>query len=159
MAFLEHGSQQKAEPSPTARYTAFERMHFHRAGRVLSSAILLAGCGEAVDLDAGYGYYGSPDGYDNSGAPGGACRADVDCSTLFCCTERKHCGEGMCTLPCRDDAECPAGTACEHGVCLFACASDADCAVGQRCGHDHRVCEWQAPARRVINRTPTSAHR
>lgn len=77
-----------------------------------------------------------------AGAPGAACRADLDCDVGYdCCTEPK-CGGGMCTSPCRGDLDCAPGMACEHDKCFFACRHDLDCAVGQHCAHG-RVCEWR----------------
>ncbi len=74
------------------------------------------------------------------GRVGSACDSDRDCDDR-CCRE-KHCGrEGMCTLSCKGDRDCPADMLCEHDVCLFACDSYRDCAPGWKCGHDNRVCE------------------
>jgi hypothetical protein len=76
------------------------------------------------------------------GGLGGLCGATVDCAVGFCCRGPKECGDGVCTLSCRNDLDCPVGMGCEHDMCLFSCVSDRDCAAGQRCGHGHTVCEW-----------------
>jgi hypothetical protein len=106
-------------------------------------ALFSASCGDDDGVAPGYAY--SQCRFDPvacTGAPGGACRVDVDCSTGFCCTERANCGGGMCAVRCRGDADCPMDMACEHEMCFFRCRSNADCAAGQHCAHGHTVCEW-----------------
>jgi hypothetical protein len=49
--------------------------------------------------------------------------------------------DGLCSLDCEQDDDCPDGSACadlEGGVCLFSCQADPDCdflGAGWRC-HD-----------------------
>lgn len=77
------------------------------------------------------------------GGAGALCRDDRDClDGLFCCTEDKNCGGGMCTAGCDSDRDCPPDMLCEHDKCFYACASDRDCAIGMSCEHGNTICEY-----------------
>ena len=110
---------------------------------VLFCALIAAATPACGDDD--YPYYYEDCRYDPglcAGGLGALCGANVDCAVGTCCREPKECGGGMCTLTCRNDAQCPIDMACEHGKCFFSCNSDLDCARGQHCAHGHTVCEW-----------------
>lgn len=75
---------------------------------------------------------GSDDGPRGVG-PGGllvgaACDSDRQCDSR--CVKGKHYPGGMCTVSCRDDRDCPGGTACideSGGICALACGGNGDC--------------------------------
>jgi hypothetical protein len=80
---------------------------------------LLGGCGRR---DEAIG----PDGY----LVGGLCSTDRDCAHR-CLRDNSHYPGGMCTVSCRADADCPAGTSCVSdagGICAVGCRSSGDCA-------------------------------
>jgi hypothetical protein len=80
---------------------------------------------------------------DCHGAAGTLCDSDLDCNGgLECCTDNNNCGDGMCTLSCDDDNDCPHDMLCEHNLCFYACESDADCAETMSCEHGNTVCEY-----------------
>lgn len=59
---------------------------------------------------------------------GAACDADRHCDSR--CVKGKNYPGGMCTVSCRDDRDCPSGTACidDHGgICALACTVHRDC--------------------------------
>lgn len=65
-----------------------------------------------------------PNGRD-VGAP---CDSDRDCTDQ--CAEQKEFDDGMCTIECDDDHDCPDGTVCilnGGGVCAISCDRDSDC--------------------------------
>jgi len=75
-------------------------------------------------------------------AVGGTCTVDADCASQ--CVGGDHYPGGMCTLSCRDDRDCPAGTECiddQGGICAISCRSDSDCAglgAGYACDRTDR---------------------
>jgi hypothetical protein len=65
---------------------------------------------------------------------GGACRDDRDCARE--CLRGGDYPDGMCSVYCFDDRDCPAGTACidkSGGVCALYCDVNADCRRGYVC--------------------------
>ncbi len=86
-----------------------------------------------------------------NGSPGvgGACNDDFDCEGT--CLRGGDFPDGTCSFECRDDGDCPVGTACidtKGGVCLLLCDRDSDCRGGYECddkdreghGGEARVC-------------------
>jgi hypothetical protein len=69
---------------------------------------------------------------------GAFCEGGHQCKQAFCC-ETDECNEGMCSVPCKNDKDCPYGLECHGKVCYFSCGSEADCAEGQRCAG---FCRW-----------------
>lgn len=70
---------------------------------------------------------------------GGPCQTDRDCAE-GCVTGGDFPG-GTCTVRCRDDHDCPSGTACideEGGICLLLCHFDTDCRIGYSCDDKSR---------------------
>jgi hypothetical protein len=58
---------------------------------------------------------------------GAACVRDSDCADR--CYTGGAFPAGFCSIPCRDDLDCPSDTVCtdrEGGVCMFLC-SELDC--------------------------------
>ncbi len=77
------------------------------------------------------------------GGAGGLCIDDRDCSTgLFCCDDDNNCGDGMCTVECKDNHDCPWDMLCEHKMCFYKCQSDKDCAREMSCEHGETICEY-----------------
>jgi hypothetical protein len=74
------------------------------------------------------------------GGIGGFCDSNQECGSGHCC-KKNECADGMCTVKCDKDPDCPAGMLCESGTCYFSCDSEADCAVGQEC-KNRGVCYW-----------------
>ena len=119
-------------------YTFF--MNTRWAFPVLVFAAAIGACGDDDDEFAG------------ARTVGAACISDSQCA--FRCARGSHYPGGMCTVPCRDDFDCPSGTACvddEGGICAFVCDFDDRCATfgpEYRCdstsrhgsGGDIRVC-------------------
>jgi hypothetical protein len=59
---------------------------------------------------------------------GGSCTSDGHCE--FICTRDGDFPGGMCTVRCRDDRDCPSGTACvdrDGGICAIGCGAHRDC--------------------------------
>jgi len=57
---------------------------------------------------------------------GAACETDRDCTDE--CEESDAFGDGMCTMDCDDDNDCPDGTVCLlGGLCAVECDNDRDC--------------------------------
>jgi hypothetical protein len=80
---------------------------------------------------------------------GGACAANADCEDR-CLTGADY-PEGVCSLSCASDTDCPESTYCIEdggGVCMLACARPSDCRGGYTCkgkrnqghGGDSLVC-------------------
>ena len=70
---------------------------------------------------------------------GGSCRDSRDCVER--CVEGGDFPGGTCTVECRDDRDCPAGTWCVSkagGVCLLECYVDEDCRGGYECKNTDR---------------------
>jgi hypothetical protein len=70
---------------------------------------------------------------------GGPCRDNADCADQ--CLRGDDFPDGTCSVPCRDDFDCPSGTACidtEGGVCLLLCNFDSDCRRGYDCDDESR---------------------
>ena len=95
---------------------------------LLAGVLLIGGCGSddrSGDLD--------DDGFGvgNQGeVVGGPCRDGVDCDDESFCSGDSDFPDGMCTIECRDDLDCPNGTACvdrDSGVCALLCNFDEDC--------------------------------
>lgn len=79
------------------------------------------------------------------GNVGAFCSTNNECAHGDCCTAAANCAGGMCTLPCKVNADCPSFMGCAHDICFFSCTTSADCAVGQGCQHITNgvgVCEW-----------------
>jgi hypothetical protein len=95
---------------------------------VIAAAVLLAACGD--DDQVG----------DQGDLVGGPCTDSGDCQ--FRCEEGDHYPDGVCTVACNIDEDCPAGTWCinrEEGICLLACEEPADCRSGYSCkGEENR---------------------
>lgn len=99
---------------------------------------LLANLVLAVGLMLSLSACGDPVSEDSS-TVGGPCTSNDDCKEI-CLTGSDWPG-GMCTLSCRDDADCPGGSACideERGVCLMECRGDEDCPSGYECDDEDR---------------------
>ncbi|MCA9521601.1 MAG: hypothetical protein KC609_11540 [Myxococcales bacterium] len=65
---------------------------------------------------------------------GGPCTTTADCSQR-CLTGGDY-PEGMCTVSCTTDADCPGGSNCiekDDGVCLQTCNLPSDCRGGYNC--------------------------
>jgi len=80
---------------------------------------------------------------------GAHCRTDADCDRR-CVLDEKF-PDGLCTISCADDTQCPVGTACiekEGGICAVLCTAVRTCSdFGPRyvCrGHDRRGSLLQA---------------
>jgi hypothetical protein len=61
---------------------------------------------------------------------GGACRSDSQCAGE--CQTGGDFPDGLCTFPCEDDGQCPAGWYCirkRDGICMRGCSSDRQCAA------------------------------
>ena len=88
--------------------------------------LLSSGCSEDVGED--------------SRTVGGMCTSNSDCRDR-CLTGSDWPG-GMCTVSCRDDYDCPSGSACidkERGVCLMECRGDDECPGGYECDDEDRL--------------------
>lgn len=88
---------------------------------VLLASLLLINCGHN---DVGL----------NGGLVGGDCRDNVDCADT--CVGGGDFPGGTCTIPCRDDYDCPGTTWCAEkagGVCLLGCTVNADCRINYVC--------------------------
>jgi Cys-rich repeat protein len=109
------------------------RLFFEMFILLCLSVNALSGCGDNNGPYEGGNYPG--------GIVGAWCRANVDCSSGYCCTS-PACGHGMCSYACRADIDCPAGARCEAGTCFLACAADYDCFEGQHCAHERTVCQY-----------------
>jgi hypothetical protein len=75
----------------------------------------------------------------NSALVGGACRANDDCQER--CVTGAEFPQGMCTITCASDYNCPVYTYCvdkKDGVCLPACYYDYDCRLQYRCRKSKR---------------------
>ena len=60
---------------------------------------------------------------------GAECTTDRDCDDL--CASGGDWPDGMCTLRCTSDTDCPTEAACipeMGGICAFRCTADAPCA-------------------------------
>ena len=65
---------------------------------------------------------------------GGACEVDEQC--VDSCLEGRDYPGGMCSIPCRDDLDCPEFSWCvdrSGGFCLPACEVDRDCPPDYEC--------------------------
>jgi hypothetical protein len=98
-----------------------------RGGVVVLAVLALVACNEAEDVS-------------NHGAlVGGACVDSRDCEGV--CLRGGRFPEGTCSVECRDDEDCPLGTACidrEGGVCLLLCDRHGDCRGGYSCDDQDR---------------------
>ena len=64
-----------------------------------------------------------------SRALGAECTSDHQCDDV--CATGAEWPDGMCTLSCMTDADCPAAAACikdQGGICAFRCTTDPSCA-------------------------------
>ena len=80
----------------------------------------LAACSDDVGTDGGF--------------VGGACFDSRDCR--FECQRGGEFPEGMCTVACNFDEDCPGGTFCidtEGGICMLGCDVPQDCRFGYTC--------------------------
>lgn len=102
---------------------------------LLGALLFFAGCNSDIGLEGAL--------------VGGSCRDYRDCERE--CVGGRNFPDGMCTVYCRDDRDCPSGTGCidrNGGVCALYCEADADCRreydcedVRRRGGPgDERVC-------------------
>jgi hypothetical protein len=101
-----------------------------RLAIVLSIGCLVS-CGSDAD-----------DGVGNEGdVVGGPCTDFMDCAPESYCETGGDFPGGVCTLDCRDDRDCPEGTACidkQGGICLLLCNFDSDCRQGYDCDDEDR---------------------
>lgn len=70
---------------------------------------------------------------------GSECRQNADCSER--CLTGSEFPDGMCTVSCDDDYDCPGGTVCvekRDGVCLLECERSRDCPGGYECDDKDR---------------------
>lgn len=70
---------------------------------------------------------------------GGSCRDSADCVER--CVDGGKFPDGTCTVDCRDDRDCPRGTACideKGGVCLLECGHDDECRGRYECKNEDR---------------------
>jgi len=70
---------------------------------------------------------------------GGSCRDSRDCERE--CVTGGDFPDGMCTVYCRDDRDCPPQTACidkKGGVCALYCDRDSDCRRRYECSNVRR---------------------
>ena len=77
--------------------------------------VLFAACGPDVGL--------------GGNVVGGHCFNSGDCQ--YRCEVSGHYPDGLCTIPCANDAQCPAGTACiddSGGICAVLCTVVRSCA-------------------------------
>ncbi|MBL4636563.1 MAG: hypothetical protein JKY56_22115 [Kofleriaceae bacterium] len=59
---------------------------------------------------------------------GAQCNDNSDCDDR--CVSGADYPDGLCTVSCGSDRECPGGARCidkEGGICLFSCTDTADC--------------------------------
>lgn len=94
-------------------------MHVRTFGKFLVATIVAAGLGAACGGGVG------PKGR----AVGATCDSDDQCEGR-CVTGDSNYPGGYCTLSCRDDRDCPGGTACitdNGGMCVFSCNTTGDC--------------------------------
>jgi hypothetical protein len=92
-----------------------------------ASLILVTGCGGGVGNDGP--------------VVGGPCAANIDCAQGSMCVTGGDFPGGTCTVACRNDDDCPGGTACidkEGGICLLLCHFDEDCRPGYDCDDEDR---------------------
>lgn len=108
------------------------------------AAALLIGCGDDPSgpfsddpntNSAGVGWKGT--------VVGGACAVHADCAGGSICLRGGDFPGGTCSVSCRDDGDCPTGSACvdkDGGVCLMTCTVSRDCRAGYQCdGKDRRT--------------------
>lgn len=100
----------------------------HRVALLASfTTLLLLGCG-----DEGIGNEGD--------VVGGTCETADDCHDR--CVRSGDFPQGVCTVSCSVDDDCPDGTHCiakEGGICLLACELPSDCRGGFTCqGEENR---------------------
>lgn len=71
---------------------------------------------------------------------GGSCESDSDCDE-DCLTGGDY-PEGICSVSCATDDDCPGGTHCideDGGICMLACEVPSDCRGGYTCqGEENR---------------------
>lgn len=90
---------------------------------VLVVSLLGAGCG------------GGSVGKDGD-VVGGRCTGAGECADGSSCLTASMYPEGMCTVDCATQADCPNGTVCvteSGGTCLLACDDVGDCREGYGC--------------------------
>jgi len=75
------------------------------------------------------------DGVGNDGGfVGGDCIDERDCE--FRCQRGDEFPQGLCTVACNVDEDCPGGTFCiddEGGICMLGCDFPEDCRFGYTC--------------------------
>lgn len=90
--------------------------------RILVLVVALAACGGGHDVDR---------------LLGAKCTADRECDER-CLGPNAEFPEGLCSLRCDDDRDCPSDARCvasNGGVCLYDCIDDRDCDfLGERWG-------------------------
>lgn len=67
---------------------------------------------------------------------GAECANDRDCASGSICLTGSDYPDGLCTVECDRNTDCPRDMACideEGGVCLFWCEDDRDCPGGWEC--------------------------
>jgi hypothetical protein len=68
---------------------------------------------------------------------GAACDEALDCAAgSVCLLDPADFPGGMCSSPCKNQDECPEGSACVavgNGQCVLGCAEGAGCREGLRC--------------------------
>lgn len=87
--------------------------------------LALTGCGDIVGNDSGF--------------VGGSCRANADCEER--CVRNGDFPDGMCTIACDFDEDCPDGSRCidrEDGICALSCDENRDCRADYLCRSQDR---------------------
>jgi hypothetical protein len=98
---------------------------------ILLSTALVVSCGSD-----------SVDPISNEGdVVGGPCTDFMDCAPDSYCETDSDFPDGICTLDCRDDRDCPEGSVCidkQGGICLLLCNFDSDCRRQYECEDENR---------------------
>lgn len=73
---------------------------------------------------------------------GAECTSDKDCDDV--CADGGNYPDGMCTLHCETDDDCPSEAACvsdQGGICLYRCANNDQCTfLGTEWDCENSVC-------------------
>jgi hypothetical protein len=67
---------------------------------------------------------------------GGACSANVDCSSTSRCETGGSFPQGMCVVNCTADVDCPTGARCiskDSGICVPECSRNDQCRANYQC--------------------------
>ncbi|MFO0554393.1 MAG: hypothetical protein U0271_38785 [Polyangiaceae bacterium] len=100
------------------------------AGLVLGVVGVVAACGDSTG------------GVGNDGeVVGGACETASDCADGSRCVIDGSFPDGVCTVACSSDADCPEDSVCistSGGICLLPCDTNDECRPGYVCDQKSR---------------------